>query len=160
MISFSHIGNVVSSELSTYHSGDFLMMLIFVWFAYLITGSIKKSGYKIFWAVYALIHLYEILISDMILRDPFLYFSITVFLLQLNFQKLVKNILKALRERAQRKVQQCVDRNMYYDSVEAKVAREEAIAREQDIKNRQEKEFLAELNKKLDAKIDAKIDAF
>ena len=43
---------------------------------------------------------------------------------------------------------------MYYDSVEEKVRREEAIAREAEIKNKQEKRFLENLDKKLEKKFD------
>lgn len=154
MLSIHHIVSVLSSEISTYGAGAFLPTFIYVWLAYYITGSIERLGFKIFWMLYALLHLYWIFQSNIILYDPFLYFAGTVLLLQVNFHKLLKRWLSFLQERAERKLNQCVARNMYYDSVEEKVRREEAIAREEEIKNKQQKRFLENLDKKLEKKFD------
>lgn len=152
MLNFQHISSVLSTELSTYSAGTFLSMIIFVWLAYYITGSLKRNGFIIFWFIYGLLHLYAIFTSNIILYNPFFYFATTVILLQLNFHKLLKRVLLAIRERAERKLSQCRARNMYYDSVEAKVKREEANAKEQAQKNSQQKNFLDKLNDKLDGK--------
>ena len=154
MLSMHHITSVLASEITTYGVGAFLPTFIYVWLAYYITGSIKRIGFKIFWSMYALLHLYAIFQSNIILYNPFLYFAMTVLLLQFNFQKLLKRWILFLEERVKRKVNQCVARNMYYDSVEEKVKREEAIAREQEIKNKQENHFLKNLSNKLDGKFE------
>lgn len=154
MLSMHHIGTVLSSELSTYGVGAFLPTFIYVWFAYYMTGSITRIGFKIFWSIYALLHLYWILQSNIILYNPFFYFAITVLLLQINFHKLLKKWLNYVKMKAEWKRNQCIARNMYYDSAEAKVKREEAIAREQEIKNKQEERFLEKLDKKLKNEFD------
>ena len=154
MLSMYHIISVVTSESATYGVGAFLPTFIYVWMAYYITGSIKRIGFKIFWFLYALLHLYWIFQSQIILYNPFLYFAITVLLLQLNFQKLVKKVFSLLKKRAENKVQQCIARNMYYDSVEEKIRREEEIAREKMLKNNMEEVFLDGLDKKIGKKYD------
>ena len=154
MLSMHHIVSVVSAEMKTFGVGAFLPTIIYVWLAYYITGSIERLGFKIFWSLYALLHLYWIFQSNIILYDPFFYFAWTVLLLQLNFQKQLKRWLSFVQERAREKVEQCKARNTYYDSVEEKVKREEAIAREQEMQNRQEKLFLERLDQKLNGKMD------
>jgi hypothetical protein len=153
MLSINHIISVLSIEMQTYSAGTFLSTIFYVWIAYFMTSSIEKIGFKIFWFIYAVLHLYEILQSSSILYNPFMYFALTVLLLQLNFHKLVKMILRGLQERARNKYYQCKARNMYYDSVEEKIRREEEIARTQDLKNKQQKNFLDKLSNKLDDKL-------
>jgi len=152
MLNLTHIASVLSTEASRYGAGAFISTIVYVWIAYLITGSVKKIGFRIFWIIYGILQLYVVLKSNVILYNPFLYFATTVILLQLNFHQFIKKIISILKERARNKFNQCKARNMYYDSVEEKVRREEEIAREQDLKNRQQKNFLENLDKKFNTK--------
>ena len=153
MLSLHHIFSVLSTEIAVYNSSLFLSTIIFIWLAYYITGNVKKIGFKIFWIIYGILHIYTILQSNIILYDPLFYFALSVILLQLNSQKLLQRLFLLLKQRSENKYNQCVSRNMYYDDAQAKAEQEKENTRALESKNEQQKNFLQMLTNKLDKKL-------
>ncbi len=150
MLDINHILSVVTTELNTFNAVTFLSSGFYVWVAYKITGSIEKVGFKIFWVVYALLHLYKILQSSFILYNPFFHFAIAVFFLQVDFIKYTRYFIDYIKDRAYNKHKSCVDRNFFIEKEEEKVKRENKIANTEALKQKQQSHFLEKLSKKLD----------
>ncbi len=152
MLDINHIISVISHEFNTFGVESYLMNGFSVWVAYKITGSLSRVGFRIFWLVYSLLHLFQILQSNSILYNPFFAFAISVFFLQVDVLKYTHNAIDYFKQRALNKYQSCVDRNAFIEREEDKVKRENKNSDTEALKQKQENRFLENLSNKLDFK--------
>lgn len=152
MLDINHIISVVTIELNSFDVVTFLSSGFSIWVAYKITGSISRTGFKIFWVVYALLHLSEILQSNSILYNPFFYFAITALFLQVDLFESTRYVIDYFKQRSNNKYRSCVDRNTFIEREEDKVNRENKKADTDALKQKQQNYFLEKLSKKLDLK--------
>ncbi|WP_428739385.1 hypothetical protein [Sulfurimonas sp.] len=152
MLDINHIISVISLEINSFSPERLLFNGFFIWLAYKLTSNIKKRGFMLFWVFYAMLHLYEILQSDSILYNPFFYFAISVFFLQVDLFKYTFEVIKYFKQRTYRKYQSCVERNEFIEREEDKVKRENKKLETEALRAKQQNHFLENLSKKLNFK--------
>ncbi len=152
MLDFNHIYSVISTECQTYNSGFFFSAGLYMWMAHKVSNLFKSEGGKVFWMMFSLLLLSDILQSDIILFNYMTYVAIAIFFTHFDLiSKPIKAFRDNLKQRAYNKYNKCVARNDFIENLEAKEQRERKLVVLNDKKQKQQERFLNNLSKKLDS---------
>ena len=152
MLDFNHIYSVISAEWQNYSAGVFFNFGLLMWMAHKISNLAKSEGTKVFWMMFSLLLLNDVLQSNTILFDYRTYVSISIFFTHFDLiSKPIKAFKQKLKQRAYNKYRKCVDRNDFIQDLEAKEEREKELIVLEDKKQKQQERFLNNLSKRLDS---------
>ncbi len=151
MLDFNQIYLIISTEWKTYHAGFFLNAGFYMWVAHIVSNT-ESIGKKVFWMMFSLLLLSDILQSNIILFNYLFYVAISIFIT--NFDLIlnpIKTFIKNKQQKAYKKYQECIAKNEFIENQEAKEQREKEKLILEANQQKQEERFLNNLSKKLDS---------